>query len=271
MQGCDNVSKIEFEGLNFQGYIGKVIVDEFNKCKKDCEIQLILSPCPIKLVLCDEGDAMWDKIKDTLHQKTHFPLEPEKMGLELHLLLSTYRSTSSFCEAAFEGESIKSIDGEVIKITSLAIRIYTDRLNEYIIVHLDSLDTVIESIKLSVRHEFGHILDFIRYHGMNVEKFLEIRNRLESEKKAFYESLDNGSISSIDDLKRYHELEEEATANANVGITDDEKIKYDEILASIDHTKLRTTLTITSEYEPLKEYSAELTITSTHEPIEEEG
>jgi hypothetical protein len=25
--------KIDFEGLNFQGYIGKVIVDEFNKCK----------------------------------------------------------------------------------------------------------------------------------------------------------------------------------------------------------------------------------------------
>ena len=254
--------KIEIERSNFQGYIGKVIVDEFNKCKKECEIQLALSPCPIKLVLCDEGDAMWDKIKDILHQKTHLPIEPEKMGLELHRLLSTYRSTSSFCEAAFEGESVKSIDGEVIKITSLAIRIYTDRLNEYIIVHLDSLDTVIESIKLSVRHEFGHILDFIRYHGMNVEKFLEIRNRLESEKKAFYESLDNGSISSIDDLKRYHELEEEATANANVGITDDEKIKYDEILASIDHTKLKTTLTITSEYEPLKEYSATLTITS---------
>lgn len=245
--------KIEFEGLNFQGYIGKVIVDEFNKCKKECEIQLTQSPCPIKLILCDEGDAMWDKIKDTLHQKTHLPLEPEKMGLELHHLLSTYRSTSSFCEAAFEGATVKSIDGDVIKITSLAIRIYTDRLNEYIIVHLDSLDTVIESIKLSVRHEFGHILDFIRYHGMNAKKFMEMLNRLESEKKAFYESLDDGKISSIDDLKRYHELEEEATANANVGITDDEKIKYDEILASIDHTKLKTTITITSEYEPLKE------------------
>lgn len=238
--------KIEFEGLNFQGYIGKVIVDEFNKCKKECEIQLTQSPCPIKLVLCDEGDAMWIKIKDIL-------IEPEKINQKLHLLLSTYRSKSSFCEAAFEGEATESISGDVIKITSLTIRIYTDRLNEYIVVHLDSLDTVIESIKLSVRHEFGHILDFIRYHGMDVEKFMEMRNRLESEKKTFYESLDNGSISSIDDLKRYHELEEEATANANVGISEDEKIKYDEILASIDHTKLRTTITITSTHKPIEE------------------
>lgn len=245
--------KMEIEGFNFEGYIGKIIVDEFNKCKKECEIQLIQSPCPIKLVLCDEGTAVWNEIKDTLRQKMYYPPDPEKMYQKLHLLLSSYRSKSSFCEAAFEGEATESIGGDVIKITSLTIRIYTDRLNEYIVVHLDSLDTVIESIKLSIRHEFGHILDFIRYHGMDVEKFLEMRNRFESEKKAFYESLNNGSISSIDDLKRYHELEEEATANANVGITDDEKIKYDEILASIDHTKLKTTITITSEYEPLKE------------------
>lgn len=245
--------KIEFEGSNFQGYIGKVIVDEFNKCKKECEIQLTQSPCPIKLVLCDEGTAVWNEIKDTLRQKMYYPPDPEKMYQKLHLLLSTYRSKSSFCDATFEGEATESISGDVIKITSLTIRIYTDRLNEYIVVHLDSLDTVIESIKLSIRHEFGHILDFIRYHGMDVEKFLEMRDRFESEKKAFYESLDNGSISSIDDLKRYHELEEEATANANVGITDDEKIKYDEMLASIDHTKLKTTITITSTHEPIEE------------------
>lgn len=25
--------KIEFEGVNFEGYIGKVIADEFSKCK----------------------------------------------------------------------------------------------------------------------------------------------------------------------------------------------------------------------------------------------
>jgi hypothetical protein len=237
--------KIEIEGLNFQGYIGKVIAEEFNKCKKECEIQLTQSPCPIKLVLCDEGDAMWDKIKDAL-------IEPEKMHQELHHLLSTYRSKSSFCEAAFEGEATESSSGDVIKITSLTIRIYTDRLNEYIVVHLDSLDTAIDSIKLSIRHEFGHILDFIRYHGMDVEKFMEMRNRFESEKKSFYESLDNRSILSIDDLKRYHELEEEVTANANVGISEDEKIKYDEILASIDHTKLRTTITITSTHEPIE-------------------
>lgn len=239
-----NSVKIEFERMNFQGYIGKVIVEEFNKCKKECEIQLTQSPCPIKLVLWDEGDAMWNKIKDRR-------FEPEKVNKELHYLLSTYRSKSSFCEAIFEGETVKSVDGEVIKITSLDIRIYTDRLNEYVIVHLDSLDTVIESIKLSIRHEFGHIIDYIRYHGMDVEKFLEIRNRLESEKKAFYKSLDNRSILSMDDLKRYHELEEEATANANVGISEDEKIKYDEILESIDHTKLKTLITITSEHEPI--------------------
>lgn len=239
-----NSIKIEFERMNFQGYIGKVIVEEFNKCKKECEIQLTQAPCLIKLVLWDEGDAMWNKIKDRR-------FEPEKIKKELHHLLSTYRSKSSFCEAIFEGETVKSVGDEVIRITSLDIRIYTDRLNEYVIVHLDSLDTVIESIKLSIRHEFGHIIDFIRYHGMDVEKFLEIRNRLESEKKAFYKSLDNGSILSIDDLKRYHELEEEATANANVGISEDEKIKYDEILESIDHTKLKTTLTITSDHEPI--------------------
>lgn len=238
--------EIEYEGLNFQGYIGKVIVDEFNKCKNEFKDQLILSPCPIKLILCDEGVAMWDKIKDTL-------IHPEFLRQELHLLLSTYRSKSSFCEAAFEGETVKSSSGDVIKITSLTIRIYTDRLNEYIVVHLDSLDTVIESIKLSVRHEFGHILDFIRYNGMNVEKFLEMRDRLEGEKKAFYESLSTGSILSIDDLKRYQELEEEATANANVGISDDEKIKYDEILESIDHSKLKTTIAITSTHELIEE------------------
>lgn len=90
--------KMEIEGFNFEGYIGKIIVDEFNKCKKECEIQLIQSPCPIKLVLCDEGTAVWNEIKDTLRQKMYYPPDPEKMYQKLHLLLSSYRSKSSFCE-----------------------------------------------------------------------------------------------------------------------------------------------------------------------------
>lgn len=236
--------KIEFEGLNFQGYIGKVILDEFNKCKKECEIQLIQSPCPVKLILFDEGDALWYKIKD---------MKDDLGKKKLYDLLSSYRSDSSFCEAEFGGEEVKFGSGFIIKITSLFIRIYTDRLNDFIINHLDSLDIVIESIKLGVRHEFGHIIDFIHYHGMDTEKFLEIRERLEKEREEFYKSLSDGRILSIDDLERYHHLEEEATANANAGISKDEKIKYDLMLSKINHTELKTTITITSTHEPIKE------------------
>lgn len=244
MQSDENKIEIEFEGLNFQGYIGMIIADEFYTCKKKYKNQISYAPCPIKLVLCDEGERIWEIIKD---MKDGFDKK------ELHKMLSTYRSTSSFCEAVFHGKEIEVDNISVIGITDLLIRIYTDRLNDFIINHLDSLDTVIESIKLSVRHEMGHIIDFIHYNGMESEKFIKLRERYEKERKEFYKSLADGKILSIDDLKRYHQLEEESIANSNADISEDEKLKYDKILSDINHIKLKTTITLGSKHEPIKD------------------
>ena len=52
---------------------------------------------------------------------------------------------------------------------------------------------------------------------------------------------------------RYYSLEEEKVANDAVGISIDDKIKYSKLLIQNNHTKLKTSITITSEYEPLKE------------------
>ena len=68
----------------------------------------------------------------------------------------------------------------------------------------------------------------------------------------WYASVD-GRERTMDDIRRYHGLEGESAANMLADVDVKAKLKNEEMLNRLDHTKLKTTLTITSEYEPLKE------------------
>ena len=210
-----NSTKMKIEGLNFEGYIAKIIVDEFRKLRKEFDSWFSDSPCDVELKFCTEEVLLWNVIKNIRGQ-----LSREKIR-----------------EILIDFENV---------------RYGTDRLNDLIINHLDNLDLVIENIKLSIRHEFGHILEYITYHGMPENNFTAMEDRRNKELDEWYASVD-GRERTMDDIRRYHGLEAESAANMLADVDVEAKLKNEEMLNKLDHTKLKTILTITSEYEPLKE------------------
>lgn len=234
--------KIEFEGTNFEGCIGKVILDEFHKCKKEFKDQLSMAPCDIKLSLISDFLRPWND--DIRYMKGHLSRE----RLHKYFKEESERICPMF-QTDFGGYRDKK--NNVMIIDTLKILIYEDRLNHFIVSNLDNINIVIKIIQQGIRHEMGHIIDFIRYHKMDFDKYRAERDIREEARIRYYEELpDEGSI---DDLRKYYELEEEAVANANVGISLEDKLKYDIMLSKIDYTKSRTTITITSTHVPIEE------------------
>lgn len=240
-----NSVKMEIEGLNFEGYIAKIIVDEFQKLRKEFNTWFSDSPCDVELKFCTEEVLLWDVIKNI---RGH--LSREKIR-EILIDFENIRY-GQYCYAYFELKPVKSGIGSVMKLEKMSIEIHTDRLTDLIINHLDNLDLVIENIKFSMRHEFGHILEYTTYHGMPEDKFITMENRRNKETDEWYASVE-GRERTMDDIRRYHRLESESAANMLANVDVDAKLKNEEMMGKLDHTKLKTTLTITSEYKPLKE------------------
>ena len=240
-----NSVKMEIEGFNFEGYIGKIIVDEFYKLRKEFDSYFSDSPCDVELRFDTEEVLLWNVIKNI---RGHLSRE------KIRDILIDFENIryGQYCDACFEGKFVKSKTGYVFKVNKLFIRIHVDRLNDFIINHLDNMDIAIENLKISLRHEFGHIIDFIGYHGMSKDELTKDGNRRNKEIEDWYESI-KGKKRSLDDIRRYHQLEVEATANKNVDLDIEDIIKSEVECEALDHTKLKTTITITSEYEPLKE------------------
>lgn len=241
-----NSVKMEIDGFNFEGYIAKIIVDEFQKLRKEFDSWFSDSPCDVELKFCTEEVLLWNVIKNIRGQ-----LSREKIR-DILIDFENIRY-GQYCHAWFELKPVKSGKGSVMKLEKMSIEIHTDRLNDLIINHLDNLNLVIENIKFSMRHEFGHILDYITtYHGMSEDEFIAMENRRNKELDEWYASVD-GRERTMDDIRRYHGLETESAANMLADVDVDAKLKNEEMMGELDHTKLKTTLTITSEYEPLKE------------------
>lgn len=240
-----NSVKMEIEGFNFEGYIAKIIVDEFQKLRKEFDTWFSDSPCDVELKLCTEEVLLWNVFKNIRGK-----LSREKIR-EILIDFENIRY-GQYCYAPFEFKSVNSEKGPVMKLEKMSIEIHTDRLNDLIINHLDNLDLVIENIKFSMRHEFGHILEYITYHGMSENEFIAMENRRNKELDEWYASV-KGKERTMDDIRRYHGLESEGAANMLADVDVEAKLKNEEMMGKLDHTKLKTTLTITSEYEPLKE------------------
>lgn len=237
-----NSVKMEMKGANFEGCIGKLIVDEFNKYKKEFKDQLSLAPCDIKLTLISDFLRPWND--DIRYMKGHLSHE----RLYKYFKEESERICPMF-QADFGGYRDKK--NNVMIIDTLKILVYEDRLNHFIVSNLDNLEIVIKIIRQGIRHEIGHMIDFIRYHKMDFDKYRAERDIREEARAKYYDGLQGEG--SIDDLRKYYELEEEAAANANVGISLEDKLKYDIMLSKIDHTKLKTSIAIISAYEPIKE------------------
>lgn len=238
-----NSVKMEIEGFNVKVWISYILSEEFKKLKKEFKDQLKNAPCEIKLFSRSNLISIWEDI-------CHMQGDLSRKKLYEYFNDKQYSITYSLMQTEFGG--YRDDDNKMI-VDTLNILLLRDQIYSFIIENLDHLDLVMDYLRLALRHEFGHVLDYIRFNGMAYDEYREERARREKARCDYNEALDHTKGQTMDNLREYYSLEEEATANANVGISLEEKIKYDAILDKIDHTKLKTTLTITSEYEPLKE------------------
>lgn len=65
-------------------------------------------------------------------------------------------------------------DDGTIDISRLMVFLNTDCLAKDIINNMFRLDALVEALKIDARHEIGHIMDYVTFQGMSVEKYNEI-------------------------------------------------------------------------------------------------
>ena len=130
------------------------------------------------------------------------------------------RLNNSMFAATYNGYSK---DGCLV-ISDLSIIVYIDFINRILLVNINSLDAVMRMIDISIRHEVGHLLDFISYNGMSKEEYDKDYQRNTEEERTFNEFL----LSSNDEDEKdtdvfyrmyYETIERERRANGNVGLT----------------------------------------------------
>jgi hypothetical protein len=125
------------------------------------------------------------------------------------------------------------------RLTALRISVNEDRFKSMIVDSLDTgMELFIEWIKVSVRHEVGHLMDYISMNGMNGDEYLELVHRRRKEKedhnKKWDEHMHTDEITSEGEsqrLREYFELEVEATANILANVDTKRMLEIDDAMA----------------------------------------
>ena len=129
------------------------------------------------------------------------------------------RLNNSMFAATYNGYSK---DGCVI-ISKLSIVIYIDFINRFLLVNINAFDAVMRMIDISIRHEVGHLIDFMSFNGMTEEEYKKDNQRNTEELEMFNEyllSLDNEEEDPDTFYRMYYEtINRERRANENVGLT----------------------------------------------------
>lgn len=114
-----------------------------------------------------------------------------------------------------------------------------------ICVSIHDLELYKKHIAWAVKHEIGHVLDYINTrHGISLEEFNRICERDKNEYDKYYDESANVVGSSLEDRnklnRRYYDIPQERDANKAIGITVDEMIAIDDEMFNKYHNKLTT-------------------------------
>ena len=136
-------------------------------------------------------------------------------------------NSNAIFRAEFFGES----DNDIFQLTYIGLTINVSTLNMFIVREFERIDLMKEFLSLTIRHELGHIIDFLSYHGKPIDDVLKIRKQYEDEKEAFYKSWEGQPFSKELSFK-YQELEEEAVANTNGNVDVKRSHEVEELMAA---------------------------------------
>jgi hypothetical protein len=247
-----NNIKITTKGWAFDGYIISQIVKEFITLKKG-EFKEAFDKCekiighPINIIITNnilefisDNEFMINKTYDQMTDIVKRLYEYEKSGLNVEIFKTEFNG-GDYGDHKF-------------KLDNVSIRLNTDNLNKWIVREFDNIDNLIKEWKLSIRHEIGHMIDFMSYHGMDMDELESLRKSYEDEKNEFYkEIMVNKPQQKQEFTLKYHQLQEEAVADLNAGIDISEYLKLDAISDSIgDYRDLEITYNINITRKPLE-------------------
>lgn len=224
--------KITTKGWAFDGYIISEIIKEFMTLKHG-EFKEAFDKCekiighPVNIIITNNT---FEFILDNESMIT----KPDTQMIDIIKRLNEYE-TSGLNIAIFKTEFNGGDYGDHrFKLDDVSIKLNTDNLNRWIVREFDNIDNLIKDWKLSIRHEIGHMIDFMSYHGMDMDELQSLRKSYEDEKNEFYkEIMVNKPQLKQEFTLKYHQLQEEAIADLNAGIDISEYLKLDAISDSI--------------------------------------
>lgn len=141
-----------------------------------------------------------------------------------------------------------------IKVCDLSIEIVVEQFFYHVLQNIEHIDLLMESYHQSIRHEIGHLIDYINCEGMNVDEYRALKK---SDREGFVKFRDKyqDSVKTFEDenkrMHAYYEMPAEARANKNVNLDPEDIIEMDNRLYYHDKD-FKMKLTINSDVEILE-------------------
>lgn len=206
---------------SLESYFLRFILDEYKKLaagefKQDFDS--FKQPCQIRIL--SGSDVIWRDMFQ--HHHGHIRRDYVSKNFDLY----DQKEYSTMMSAYHEGAV--SSDG-IVHLTQLYVDIHTVALDKFILDNIADLDRLKKLICVCLRHEIGHIIDYIRFDGLPVEEYKEYWDKKDCQYDEFYEwKRKQENIDWKEKLRRYYSIEIESVANRNGGITINDILEVEE-------------------------------------------
>ena len=177
-------------------------------------------PCEVKLHMLSGTDVIYYDI--FAYRRGHFTRKYIFEELTKYRY-SEYRTLMT----ARWGFSLNEPDNTLI-LTNLSITIHASALYRLILDHIADLNTYKNVIRMSIRHEIGHLMDYSRFHGKHVSEYIRYSGDNKKELDEYYKWIgDNPHVDQDEQLRKYYSIACESTANMLTGFDVEEYLKMD--------------------------------------------
>ena len=134
--------------------------------------------------------------------------------------------------------AMDNVDGKA-QLVYAWIRLMSENIYYEILVNLENIDLTIEYLKMSMRHEIGHIIDFLKMDGIPFEEYDRITDTDSKEMEKFYDKWGYNTHNLTKEqahqrTRDYYACPSEARANKNVNFDLD---KYIDIMDGLSYDK----------------------------------
>lgn len=224
------------------GYYVGFVFSEFDKLKKEFKDVFDLAPVEIKLdyntySVVNLWNTVFTKKYDVLTETTTYQDIMDEFQRYINRDIDVMMNAMFSYKAPPDHNPLK--DSDIIKVTKLHISINGEKLRSEILANIYQLDVVERDLKLGIRHECGHIMDYIlNYNNHTFEECKKLSEEYNNDKDEYFKTFydENGKIKpdvNEDDRIRYYytNLAGERIANELAGVDVEEILEVENLLS----------------------------------------